>query len=231
MDGRLAVLVELVQADREQSEMLAELDRLLEQTAAVRARSDRIAAVLESAPSERARIDGEVSAAEHDVHVRSAALAEAEAQLVEAQAGADEEQLAALRRAVVRAGDALSIAEKRAAASRAEATELERGLAEVEQEVPEIESQASSLAGSLRDRARLAREAARPPAPGLDGVAEWATSARAALVVARSGLETEREAVIRQANELGSAVLGEPLEASSAALVAQRVEQALGGSG
>ena len=45
--------------------------------------------------------------------------------------------------------------------------------------------------------------------------------ARAALLVARSSLASQRDAVIRQANELGSLVLGEPLAARSPADVAR----------
>jgi hypothetical protein len=60
-------------------------------------------------------------------------------------------------------------------------------------------------------------------------VAEWGTRARAALLVARSQLASERDAVVRQANELGASVLGEPLPALSAGEIARRVEGTLGG--
>ena len=56
-------------------------------------------------------------------------------------------------------------------------------------------------------------------------LATWATEARAALFVARGRLAAERDAVIRQANELAALVLGEPLSVQSAGLVARRVEQ------
>ena len=64
-----------------------------------------------------------------------------------------------------------------------------------------------------------------PPAPGIEGVLEWAARAHAAVFVARSGLETERERVVREANELAASVLGEPLYATSVALVRQRLEE------
>ena len=65
------------------------------------------------------------------------------------------------------------------------------------------------------------------PGTGLDGVMDWATPlvppwSSPALAVVR-----ERDNVIRQANELGSAVLGEPLLAASASVVAAHVEQHL----
>jgi hypothetical protein len=51
--------------------------------------------------------------------------------------------------------------------------------------------------------------------------------ARASLFVARGQVAAEREAVIRQANELGAVALGEPLTSASAAVVTRRVERAL----
>jgi hypothetical protein len=66
--------------------------------------------------------------------------------------------------------------------------------------------------------------APEPPGPGIAGVLEWAASAHAAVLVVRSGLETERERVVREANELASSVLGEPLYATSVAAVRRRLE-------
>ena len=60
---------------------------------------------------------------------------------------------------------------------------------------------------------------------------EWAGRARAALFVARGGLAAERDAVVRQANELGALVLGEPLTAGGPASVARRIEGAPDASG
>jgi chromosome segregation ATPase len=228
-DPAVTLLRELVAADEERAATLDEVDRLAVETATVRERADALAGLIAAAPSERARLDGEVSAAEHDVHVRAQALEEAEAELAAVEAKSDEERLAAARRLAVRARDALSVAEKRAAASRSEATELEERLARAEREVPQVEEQAAGLARELGGRPGLAKEAGREPEPGLVGVVEWSTRARAALAVARSTLAAERDAVIREANELGSVVLGEPLVASSAALDAKRVEQRLRG--
>jgi hypothetical protein len=229
-DTPLVVLRELVQEDEGRSAVLAELDELLGETVAVRERAERLSALFLSAPSTRARIDGEIDGAEREVHARSAALAAAEAELADSEAKRDEKRIATAARFLVHAKDALTIAEKRAAASHAEARELDQQLADAEGEVPRVETRAALLARALRDRPRLAREAAQVPPPGLDGVTEWTSGARAALVVARSGVTAEREAVIRQANELGSVLLGEALVATSAAAVARRVEEELGRS-
>jgi chromosome segregation ATPase len=226
-DDRLALLRELVRADEAHRATLAELDELARRTAAVRKRADGLAAFLAAAPEERERVEKALEQAEGEIEERRAALAAAEAELAAAEAREDEERLAAARRSVVRAKDALSIAEKRAAASRVEQAELERRVAAAEREAPEVEGLAAELAGSLRGRPRVAEDAGRSPAPGLAGVSEWASGARAALLVARAGVAAEREAMIRQANELGSAILGEPLAAESADAVARRIERAL----
>jgi hypothetical protein len=49
----------------------------------------------------------------------------------------------------------------------------------------------------------------------------------AALFVVKGGLETERERVVREAGELGAAVLEEPPVGASVSLVRRRVEDAL----
>jgi hypothetical protein len=119
------------------------------------------------------------------------------------------------------------MAERRLQDTAAASEALQNEAAQVEREAAGLEERARQLAGALRERPRLAREAGEPPAAGLAGVSEWGSRAWAALFVARGSLMGEREAVIRQANELGSLVLGEPLTAAGAALVARRVEQSL----
>jgi hypothetical protein len=47
------------------------------------------------------------------------------------------------------------------------------------------------------------------------------------VLVARGGLETERERIVREANELASSVLGEPLYTASVAVVRRRLEEQL----
>jgi hypothetical protein len=224
----LALLEELIEADGACAVTLAELERLLETVAANRSRAEELLHTLASAPGERDRLAAALAEAEADVSARSDALAEAQAELEAASRKGDSERLAAAQRFVVRARDAVAIAEKRAVAARAALGEHEATVAAAEREAPEVEARAAEVATSLRGRPRLAADAARIPAPGLEGVLAWASAARAALTVARSGVASEREAVIRQANELGSAALGEPIGAASATVVRERVATALG---
>jgi hypothetical protein len=226
LDVRLAHLRELVRADEAHSSALAELDELARRTAALRDRAEELSQLLAAAPAERERLVAEVEEGEREVRRQAAVLAEAERELAAAEAGRDRERLAAARRFVVRAKDALAMAEKRLAGSRAEREALEARIEAAEREVPVVEADAVGLAGSFAERPRFS---GRAPEPELAGVCAWASEARAALLVARGGVAAEREAVIRQANELASAILGEPLVATSAAVIARRVEQALRG--
>jgi hypothetical protein len=50
------------------------------------------------------------------------------------------------------------------------------------------------------------------------------------LLLVRAGLAAEREAVVREANELGSSLLGEPLGATTVARVRERVARSDGSS-
>ena len=76
-------------------------------------------------------------------------------------------------------------------------------------------------------RPRVSRSGGLYSESGLDGLLEWASRARAAILVARGGLETERERAVREANELAAAVLGEELGATRVSAVRERLERAL----
>ena len=227
MTGALELLHELADADEAHRATLAELEGLLGRTTELGARADRLSAFLASAPGERQRLAQEVSDAEAGVEERARSLAEAEAELAEAERRRDRERLLAARRFQVRAADASAMAEKHLAAARDALSAHERAVESAELEGPEVEQAAARLALELAGAPRVPADAVNRPGPGLDGVRAWATGARAALVVARSGVTSEREALIRQASELASLLLGEPQVATSAAAAADRVEQSL----
>jgi hypothetical protein len=84
---------------------------------------------------------------------------------------------------------------------------------------------AAAAASELEAEPRVTHS---PPGGGnLGDVLDWAARAHAAILVARSGLDVERERIFREANELGSSVLGEPLQAANVSLVRRRVEERL----
>ena len=224
----LEFLRELERADEAVAAVLAELDELADETQRIGARALELETFFVKLPAERERAAGALAAAAREATAARDAVAAAEVELAAAEERADAERLAAARRAEVRARDALRMAERRAAASRADAAELERAREDAEGETSTLDERARAIAAALATRSQLAENGGQPPDPGLAGISAWATQARAALFVARGGLAREREGVIRQANELGALVLGEPLTASSAATVARRVEQAGG---
>lgn len=228
MSSQLELLRELAGADEGKRAALATLDALLACTAELRARADGVSAVLTAAPAERERLARELAEAEGLAETRAASLREAETELADAERRRDRERLLAARRLEVRARDALATAERQLASAREAHEAHERALVSAEADAPRVEAEAGRLAHELGAAPRVPAQAAEPPEPGLAGVQAWTTSARAALVVARSGVASERETLIRQANELASVLLGEPQVATSAALVAERVERTVG---
>jgi hypothetical protein len=221
----LAFLRELENADEEVGAVLAELDALARDTEAVRLRALELEAFLVRLPAELDAASTGVSRARGEVVTARAALAQAEEALRQAtkESGQEAQNFA------VRARDRVTGAERRVEEAEAVNLALEQRAREAKEESAALEERARDLAGALRGRPRLAEDAGADPAPGLAGVAEWGSAARAALLVARGQLATEREAVIRQANELGSLALGEPLTSVSAAVVARRVEREITG--
>jgi chromosome segregation ATPase len=221
----LTFLRELERADEEVAATLAELEELARQVDRIRTRAAELEAFLATHPVERSRL--EAAGAEAGLHVSLAReeLAGAEQELDEAERAKDERRVTASRHRVVRARDALNMAARHLAEMEAEREELEARVEAAAAETSELEETAQRLAAALRERPRLAKQAGGEPAAGLAGLGEWASGAWAALVVARSSLESERDAVIRQANELGALVLGEPVLAGRPAEIARRIEK------
>lgn len=226
-DRRLAFIRELEHADEAVAAVLTELAELYAACEAVRGRALELEAFFVRLPDERAAASLAEKGARAAVAESRAAAERAAEELRAADAGRDE-RIAAARRFDVRARDAVRTAERRLQDAEEHAGRLEARADAAADEARELTRRARELADALAERPRLAAEAGTPPEEGLAGIAEWGTRARAALLVARSQLAAERDAVVRQANELGALVLGEPLTATSAAGVARRVERELG---
>jgi hypothetical protein len=199
----------------ELDELAREVERIGEEAARVR---DRQAAL----PAEREEAARTLAEAELEVEERRASYEEA-------QAAAEGSNAAAAQRAEVRAHDLLHSAKRRAMHARAELERLDAERGQRAEEADELYRRAAEIATSLAQRPGLPEAAGRPPGDSLDEVIGWATEARAALLVARSNLAAQRDAVIRQANELGALVLGEPVAAQTPAAVLRQVEARSGG--
>jgi chromosome segregation ATPase len=198
--------------------VLGELDDLARRVEEIGERAlvlrDRLAAL----PAER-----EAAEREHDEAEER--LRDVETALAEARAAAEERpDDAEAQRALVRAEDAAHGTWRVAQQARERAERLAQEAEARVREAEELATTARELAAELGERPGIAEAASHPPGASLDEVAAWATEARAALLVARSNLAAQRDAVIRQANELGSLVLGEPLAAQTPASVVRRLE-------
>jgi hypothetical protein len=209
-DERLAAALAHVRA------LQADVDELRTQAAAA-------VAFRTSYPAEQARLAREHATAADELRERDAALAAAETQLARAKEGEDK---AAARRAVTRTGDAASSARRKLARLAEERASLERDSVRVEEDAIRLERRGAELAMRL-DRTPRTTTVPAPDA-GLEALDRWTSRARAALFVTAGGLENERERVVREAAELGAAVLGEPTAATSVRLVRERVERATG---
>jgi chromosome segregation ATPase len=162
----------------------------------------------------RRRTRSAVEAAGAEVARRSQDVAEAEAVLA---AERDDERKELARRALARAEDHRAVSESGLARAQADAGQLEQEAQDWQDELPHLERDARELAPHL--------PGVEPPGSGVQSLIEWAANAHAALFVAVRQLETERERVIREANELASALLGEPTYGSTPAQALARVER------
>jgi chromosome segregation ATPase len=221
----LAFLRKLEGTDATLSAAEAALAELAAEVERVRLHAAEVDEFLARLPSERQRLQAERAKADPQAAHALRTSDGAEELFAVAERGRSEEGVAEARRAVIRTRDALRMAERHVSVLDEEAAELESAAAEAIREVAELEGRAHNLAAAFGEHSRLAEQAASEPGPGLGGVVEWGSAARAALFVARGGLSSEREAVIRQANELGSVLLGEPLLAARPAAVVRRVEE------
>jgi hypothetical protein len=221
-DPLLAYARELEAEDAALAAALADVSALHGDARELHDRASSAHAFLAALPSERAAAAAAVDRAEREREERVTAARAAEDELEQAERSDKEKQILAARRAVVRTRDAAATAERKLERARGAHEALERETAAIERDLPELESRARDLAGRL---AQLPRAAVGMPAPGLDATIDWAARAETALFVARSGLESERERVVRQANELGASALGEPLIAMSVSLVRERIER------
>ncbi|MEX0674150.1 MAG: hypothetical protein WD067_05205 [Gaiellaceae bacterium] len=212
MTDLLAYARELEAEDAALAAAAAEVDALRTAATALRERAEHAADVLARLPAARAAAAEAIAEAEAELERRLVDLREAEAQLERAS---KERAVLAARRAVVRTRDLTGGAGRKLERLRGEAAALEEEALTVEAELPELDRIAADLAANVDGL----------PEPGAIGAAAWAARAEAALFVTRSGLEAQRERVIRQANELGASAFGEPLVSASVSLVRERLER------
>ena len=220
---------ELERADGAVDVALREVGELQQAVDELHARARRTAAFLAALPDERERAEAGARRAAEDLDARRAEATHTAGARADAERSGRDDRVDAARRTDSRAADAAALAEARLARAREALQRLSRREETARLDAAELERVAAELAARLRSLPRLSRRASDAHPAGLAGVVEWASWARAALWVVRSGLEAERERLVREANELSASVLGEPVAATSVTLVRRRIETALAG--
>lgn len=223
MDSSLVFATELAERDAALAAQLGLLLGLGDEIDGLRSRALELGTLFALLPDDRAHLDEALRGAERDADGARTALGEAERALERAR-GEDARATAERHRA--HAATDLRTAEERVERLRARRVALEQEAEQAQAEARDLEPRAAELARRLAEAPRASRT--EPPGSGLGELAEWGSRAHAAVLVARSGVETERERVVREANELAAAVLGEPLYATSVAIVRERLEERLG---
>ncbi len=212
---------ELRALDRRDAELASQVERLRlldAEIAAIRDRAEAIAGFFAGHPAEVERHRLLLAAARAELERRNAELAAARAQSERAR---DEVAQVLARRALERATDHVDVAQLGLEEAEAACSALEHEASVLPAEVVELE-RCAVAAASRAERFPRPEPAARPQA-----LAEWASRAHAAVFVEERQLETEREHVIREANELASMLLGEPTYGSTTAQARTRVEASL----
>jgi chromosome segregation ATPase len=176
------------------------------EVARIRSRAEEIEAALAAHPAELRRREAEVDESRAELERRRDELVHAERVLEEAQTDEERERD---RRAVDRALDHIAVAQARLDRGEAALIELRREVEDLPVELASLETRAREL----------------PDAPDPAGsLVEWASRAHAEAFVAAGQIDTERDRVIREANELASMLLGEPTYGSTPEQALARVE-------
>ena len=221
VDTLLALAADMERRDSEAAaaiELVTSLDR---RAGEIRVRSGELRRFLDVAPGELAALDRREAEAGDASRDAAAVLVEAEQRQSElgARAGAGHEVELARELVAEAAARVGRLALERVA--HVEATAARRA------ELAELVREAGRVAAEVREVPRVSQSGREVPASDPARLAEWCSRVHAALFVVRGQLEGERERLVREANELGTAALGEYLAGSSVMLVRRRLEEAL----
>jgi chromosome segregation ATPase len=228
VDSALALARELDAEDERLAAAIAQVAELDAEIAALGERASKIDRFLADLPAARERAAEALQEAEEERDRRRERYEEAERDLAGAERDGKEERIAAARRAVVRAHDLLSSAERRVERTREAAEDLEQRAARGATEAEEILPRTHDLVAGLRQVPGISPQIVSVDPKDLPAVARFASAAHAALFVARGSLETQRERVVREANELAASTFGEAVGATSVSLVRRRLERQTG---
>jgi chromosome segregation ATPase len=217
----LEVARELDAQDALLAEEIDQIEELRRRAVTVGEAAARIARFLKELPAERTGLELKIVHLERELGERELARDVAERELERA----DEKDRAAARRAAVRARDAVTVAKRELEQARTRLRTLEVEAKAVIEELARLRRESEELTTGIRDAPEISRGTVPHPGGLAEDLIEWASRARAALLLSRSGLETQRERVVREANELAAVTLGE-VGATSVAGVVEMLERA-----
>lgn len=209
---------DLRELDRYDAELGARAERLSAADAGVaevRTRAEAIAGFFAAYPHEDDRLRRATADTEHELDRRRRERAEAQAAV---DAAHDEEARRHAAHALERADDHIAVAEANLARAREAHDHLEREAAALPAELERLEARAREIAAETPE--------VPEPGSGPQGLVDWASRAHAALFVGAGSVDSQRERVIREANELATMLLGEPTYGSTVAQARARVEAA-----
>lgn len=212
MDG-VDELRELESQDERLARRSRRLGELDAGVASIRERAEAIDAFFAAYPEEEARRRAVADAAQGEVERRDGGVVAARSEL---EAAHDDEARDRARRVLARAEDHLAVARSALERDRAACNELERDARTLPAELAELERAAAAAAGEMQQDV--------DPAGGPAALLDWASHARAELFVAAGQVDTQRERLIREANELASMLLGEATYGSTVVQARARVE-------
>ena len=224
MDPRLDYARELEQRDAEVAARIEHGVELARRTDELRSRAEGVETELAHLPERRGRVEAAAAEAERELAAAREALVEAEREQQRTGSG---EAAEPARRRLARAEGDVRAAEERHARLLARLAELQQGEERLCREIEELRRLAAELAAELGREPRIAGLPPPPTDADLATLRDWASRAHAALLVARSGLETERDRISREANELATSVLGESVPAMSTAAGRERLASVL----
>lgn len=212
-DRALNDLRGLAACDAELAAQAARLRELDAEVAKIRAAAETVDRFFAGYPAEDTARRDALREAEAELARRRDELRDAESTLAQAR---DDDARAHARYAVDRAHDHVAVAESCLARAREAHGELEREAAALPGRMPALEERAAAIASEVPD----------VPASGKGprGLIDWASHAHAGLFVAAGHIDTQRERMIREANELASMLTGEPTYGSTAAQALARAE-------
>lgn len=217
MNDLLVFAEELERRDADIARALTDVELLQADVEHLRSQADATASFLDAFPELVAAREGDELAAESARTEAESRVRDADEQLERARK--EDERLAAAK-AQQEALDSLHAAERWVEQAQAAVVAAKAEGDERREEARRLDARAVALAPRVRNL----------PAPGdgLDGAIDWASRARGALLLEHSNLARERDAIVREANELAAGVLGEPMLSRAVAGLRDRLALALG---